>query len=144
MAERCGFFNSTDGDIRTYCADDFKQVLSGFLTDGVVGLLPEKTGSLTLRVGEGTALIDGHWYRNTADWQYTVSPTTDGGSRTDWIVLRYDKNAKTIGLLYREAPSELYDNTSYKEIKIANVFVAPAYILSIQDQRQAIALKGVN
>lgn len=143
MAQQYGFFDSAVDDVRTYSAEDFNQVLGGFLTDGVVGLLPEKTGSLTLRVGEGSALIDGHWYRNTADWQYTVSSPSDS-ARTDWIVLRYDKTVKTIGLLYRQSPSELYDNSSYKEIKIANVFVAPAYILSIQDQRQAIALKGVN
>lgn len=147
MAETYGFFDSSSGDTRTYSADDFNNVMSALFADGVMGSdnpLNASSSGLTVAIAPGMALIDGHWYKNSTDNALTITPP-GSGVRYDRIVLRLNRNTKTITLAAKQgtasAPPALFDSSSHKEISICKILVATSQIIATTDERQYAALR---
>lgn len=148
MAETYGFFNSEDDDTRSYSAEDFASALGILVSDGIAGgryALGTNRDGLTVTVGAGGAVIDGYWYKNSTTKTFEVSPPSSG-VRYDRVVVRLNRTARTIKLVYRkgtaQAAPELYDDSSYKEISVCRLVVVPTTVASVTDERSFISLKG--
>ncbi|HNX63487.1 MAG TPA: hypothetical protein PKN45_12665 [Candidatus Limiplasma sp.] len=136
--EKYGLFNSTEGDVRQYYAEDVATAFKVFAIDGVscfgtcLQVTAEGSTMRTL-VGYGRAFVQGHYYSLLDDGNgvYAVTHSAASGlDRIDRIVLRYNKTANTITLVKLSgtpastpvAPSLTRDATAY-EISLAQVRV---------------------
>lgn len=100
MAELYKFFNSTQDDKRLYQAEDFSDFFSEFLSSGLihrdgepfmkVELGQDKSSETVVAIG--SAVIEGHLYKNTAPIKLTHNK--DGYPKIDRVVLRLDKNVE--------------------------------------------------
>ena len=106
--------STTPGDAGPYSSDQFnaafKKLLHGFSTsvgpmlDAVAGtmvsLRVQQTtiASANVEVVNGSALVDGTYYENTATVTIAVAANASGNPRIDTIVLRKDWTAQTIRL----------------------------------------------
>lgn len=96
MAVTSGFFNAVSSD-RTYSAEQFGQLFTGIISDGVfhsVGqaLRCDAVGGSTVRVRAGRAWCRGTWLDNSGDYDVSVQPNSSGTlERCDAIVLRFNK-----------------------------------------------------
>lgn len=96
MAVTSGFFNAVSSD-RTYSAEQFGQLFTGIISDGVfhsVGqaLRCDAVGGSTVRVRAGRAWCRGTWLDNSGDYDVSVQPNSSGTlERYDAIVLRFNK-----------------------------------------------------
>ena len=148
MAETYGFWDSTEGDTRTYSADSFNNILQMLFTDGICGdstSLRASGSGLSVSVSAGGAIIEGHWYKNSAAKSLSFTPPTSG-VRYDRIVLRHNISNKRIGLVYRKgtgsSPPEPVNNGTYHDIPICKLLVSSSQIISITDERNFISLRG--
>jgi hypothetical protein len=136
--EKYGLFNSTEGDVRQYYAEDVAMAFKVFAIDGVSSFgtcLQVTAEGSTMRtlVGYGRAFVQGHYYNLIDDGNgvYAVTHSTASGlDRIDRIVLRFNRSANTITLVKLTgtpdstpvAPSLTRDATVY-EISLAQVYV---------------------
>lgn len=111
-----------DGTLdRVYNSDDFAAMFSGFWGDGIIpnvstALLVEPIeNSFAVVVNPGDAFIEGRFYQNTEDKQFTL---TNGNAeeRVDYIALRFDSEKRSVYLKYLEGAegqgSPLYARSS--------------------------------
>ncbi len=148
MAETYGFFNSAEDDVRSYSAEDLASALGILVSDGIAGgsqALSASRDGLTVTAGAGGAVIDGYWYKNSTTKTFEVSPPSSG-VRYDRIVVRLNRTAGTIKLVYRKGTAqdapELYDNSTYREIPVCRLVVVPTTVTGITDERSFIRLRG--
>ena len=148
MAETYFFFNSIDDDRRVYSAEHFTILLSMLFSNGVCGApdsLQAFRDQLSITVKAGGAIIDGHFYNNSAPKTFTVTPPASG-VRYDRIVLRFDLSTNRIALLLRKGSSsaapEIIYNSQFREIPICKLIAASSTIVSVTDERSFITLKG--
>lgn len=160
MALTCGFFNSflVNGvHDRKYNADDYTNVFSAFLKDGVrrSGLDDFKVSAsgLQVTVGLGYAICGGRWVRLDADYALgTITPPVGDYSRIDAIVLRVDATEakRAPSLLIRSgtaasspvAPGKV-TSTGITELILATIRVAPgASSVTVTDTRANANLCG--
>ena len=148
MAETYGFFNSTDNDVRAYSADHLTNLLSMLISNGVCGgsdALRADRNNFNVTISSGGAVIDGHWYFNSAPKVFSVTPPTSG-TRFDRIVVRYNQNTRRLALLWRKGtgsdPPEIYDNDQYKEISVCRLMVVTTSIISVTDERVFVQLRN--
>ena len=153
MALTSGFYNAmkVNGSYdRKYNAEDYKNVFSAFLADGVrrSGLDDFKVSAsgLVLTVNLGYAICGGRWVRLDANYTFdAIVPPVGSYSRRDAVVLRVDSNEATraASLLYRTgvaasspvAPSK-DTTTGVTELIIATVLVTPsATAVTVTDTR---------
>lgn len=143
MAEKSFFYNalpdaaSPTGYDRNYNADDLSDWLEVVLSTGVIksntGLKVTPAGGLSVSVAVGKAVINGKPYRNDAAKVFTIDTAPTGsGSRIDFIVLRFDRNAtvRNTYLAYKKgtgtaAPALIRTDLIY-ELALAKITVAPA------------------
>lgn len=143
MSERARFFNrragDADGDF-TYSADDFAEYLNTFFSDGVIGscMRVYSTGNRIV-VPAGYALIAGHWYNNDTN-MYLTNPTDNVNKRKDSIVLKLDKDERTIKAEWMTGGVDVYptltQSDSIKYLKLADVeMLAGGTIKAVNDKR---------
>lgn len=138
MAQRYGFFNAVIKDgiaDRTYKADDVNDFFKGILSDGVFkevdnALKVEVGMGFSVNVNTGKALVAQHWYYNDNIVNLPISSAHPIFNRYTSVILRYDKNRRTITLATldgRESdipvPPTLTQNEDIYEIAIANILV---------------------
>lgn len=93
MAELYRFFNSVEGDVRTYQAEDMAQFFGNFLGNGFFeGLGITANNNMTVNVAAGSAMIEGHEYTNTDKKILELDAADSTRDRIDRIVLRLDRN----------------------------------------------------
>ncbi|WP_164219397.1 hypothetical protein [Virgibacillus sp. YIM 98842] len=93
MAELSRFFNSVEGDERTYQANDFAQFFSNFLGNGFFeGLAVSTENTMNTIVAPGSAFIEGHEYTNTSSLTLTHAGADASQDRIDRVVLRLDRD----------------------------------------------------
>lgn len=91
MAIKSGFFNASNHD-RMYNAEDFGDVLSMAITDGVDNVYLDKmivtAGSgLTVNVGTGRAFFNGHYVINDSAYNLSLEAASTNLSRIDAIII---------------------------------------------------------
>lgn len=100
MAEKSGFFNSSNGD-RKYKADFFAEYFASFVGNGVfpnpsTGLQVIANNDMTVTVKAGQAWINGYYYNNDSDLILTIG-TADGVlNRIDRIALQFNTVDRSI------------------------------------------------
>lgn len=140
-----GFFSSINGD-RKYSAEDFCGYFKDIFTDGILGdsaanLKVSAAGGMAVSVAAGTAYIQGHFYRPDAAERLTVSPADTSYGRKDRIVIRLDREQRSIyPAIIAGTPSaapaapDIVRSGSYYDIGIAVIDVAAnAAVLSAAD-----------
>ena len=101
MAEECGFFTSVGGD-RKYNAAFLNRKLheATQCEDGILTtegrLAVTKTGSLSLSVAAGSAIMGGMYYRNSAALSLTLGGLGAGLKRRDRILVHIDRYVRTM------------------------------------------------
>ncbi len=160
----CGFFGSTDTDVRSYSAADLAGALAGMTGNGVSSLNDLQvtaTGNdgMKIAVGFGTCFINGYCARLINDGggalQFTLSPS-GSAPRYDRIVARLNLSteARNIILTVKEGAAasspkkpDLIRNSAVYEISLAAVLVSAgtASIVqnSITDERSDAELCGL-
>lgn len=131
MAEQSRFFNSVEGDERTYQAEDMAQMFSNFLGNGFFeGLRVSSSNSTNTIVGAGAAFIEGHAYNNTSSLTLTHDSADASLTRIDRVVLRLDRDidARHIKAFVkrgeastRPVPPDLTRNDYVWELSLAQV-----------------------
>ena len=98
MAQTSGFFNAllVEGEYdRKYNANDYSENLAVVIGNGVlrseIDDLRVTSSGLTATVGAGRGWIEGHYFHNSAPYNFNLTPPT-GGNRYDRIVLRLNNN----------------------------------------------------
>jgi hypothetical protein len=87
----------------------------GLISDGVyenIGdrfLVTSANDGMKVNVGSGRAVVQSHWVKNDATTVLTLDPSDVQLNRTDYIVLRLDREARTVELTVK------HGNTSYGE-----------------------------
>lgn len=135
MAEKCGFFNSNNGD-RKYKADFFAEYFASFIANGVfpnpsTGCQVMANGDMTVTVKTGKAWINGFYYHNDSDLILPIDVADGVLKRIDRIVLQYSIIDRTIRAVVRkgtfastpEAPV-MQRNADYWELAIADILIA--------------------
>lgn len=135
MAEKCGFFNSNNGD-RKYKADFFAEYFASFIANGVfpnpsTGCQVMSNGNMTVTLKLGKAWINGFYYNNDSDLVLPIDVADGVLKRIDRIVLQYSIIDRTIRAVVRkgtfastpEAPV-MQRNADYWELAIADILIA--------------------
>lgn len=153
MAEKSRFFNSTPEDKRRYNADELAEVLRSFFSTGIIktdisnstieaeALKIRKGTSGTLIVSKGSAMINGYWYKNDADFTLNI-PSSGATPRKDLVVLRFDSAQRKISVVYLQgsanAEPTLQTSDQYYDIALAYVYVAPGgtQVITFEDRRR--------
>ena len=143
MAEKSRFFNSTTGDERLYDAADMAEVWNTFFTNGVISVLEVSTVSSGLSVSEGTAIVNGYWYK--LDSAKTLTISSSASERTDTVVLRLNlgSEARNITVDYKSGTALATSGDIY-EIALAQVTVAAnsTTAKAVVDKRTASKVTG--
>jgi hypothetical protein len=133
MAELSRFFNSVEGDERTYQANDFAQFFSNFLGNGFFeGLAVSAENTMNTVVAPGSAFIEGHEYTNTSSLTLTHAGADATQDRIDRVVLRLDRDidVRAIQAFVKQGtagsdpePPALTRNDTVYELSLAQVKV---------------------
>lgn len=153
MALKSGFYNAMNvGGVhdRKYNADDYSNVFSAFLMDGVRRSgdndFKVSANGLKLTANLGYAICGGRWVHLDADYEIgTITPPVGDYSRIDAVVLRVDTNetARAASLFIRQGtaaaspqPPAKDTTTNVTELILAHVLVAPsATSVTVTDKR---------
>lgn len=159
MAELYRFFNSTEEDRRLYQAEDFADFFSEFLssglvhTDGTPFMSVSISGEDRVTATEGSAIIEGHLYRNTSSIDLELKRAEY--PKVDRIVLRLDKSIENryIKLFVKEGqPSvsprapELTRSGDVYELSLASIRIPASGTsgeLTLIDERYDEELCGI-
>ena len=132
------FFDSGTDDERSYDASELAAAMQTLSGNGVADLadglqVTAEGGTMRTLVSAGRALINGYFYELREDGGAATAfthATCTGVDRVDRIVLRLDKNARTIGMLKREGtaaaspqPPALTRTDSVYELSLAQVHI---------------------
>lgn len=157
--EKSGFFNalySNGAYDRTYNANDYSENLATIISNGVLKSVADDlkvtASGLVCTVAPGRAWINGHWYKNGADYVFPAATAPVSGQRIDRIMLRYDDslNARSISLRYAtgtasstpQAPDPVRTDTIY-ELVLADISIATnATSVTVSDKRSDGTLCG--
>lgn len=160
MALTSGFYNAmkvgSDYD-RKYNADDYSNVFSAFIKDGVrrsgANDFSVSASGLVLTVKSGYAVCGGRWVRLDTDYTMTaITPPVGDYSRLDAVVLRVDtrESTRAASIVYRNgtpasnptAPAK-DTTTGVSELIIATVLVtSSATSVTVNDTRPDTSLCG--
>lgn len=137
--EYARFFNSAEGDVRSYEADDMAAAFAAICTSGVASLnnsclkIRAEGGTMRTLAAYGKAVIKGYHYelRDDGGGVMAITHTVPTGvDRIDRIVLRLNLTARSISMLKREGtasasptPPSLTRNATTYDISLAQVRV---------------------
>lgn len=134
MAEKCGFFNSNNGD-RKYKAEFFAEYFASFIANGVfpnpsTGCQVMSNGNMTVTLKSGKAWINGYYYNNDSDLILPIDVADGVLKRIDRIVLQYSIIDRTIKAVVRKGtfastpePVVMQRNADYWELAIADILI---------------------
>ena len=139
MAEKYGFFDAMmiNGEAdRVYSADDVNQIFSGILSNGVIRMYKNALkvtagGDFTVNVDTGKAIVNEHWYINTAIKTLELTSGHATMSRYTSVVLRFSRSDRSVTLATIDGESssdtpsipELTQNDDIYEIRLANILI---------------------
>lgn len=157
---KSGFYNAMKVNSvydRKYNADDYSNVFSAFIRDGVrrsgANDFNVTASGLVLTVALGYAVCGGRWVRLDADYTLdTITPPVGSYSRVDAVVVRVDtrESTRAASIVYRTgtpasspiAPAK-DTTTGVSELIIATVLVSPsATTVTVTDTRPNTSLCG--
>jgi hypothetical protein len=158
-----GFFDSIEGDERSYVAEEFATYFRAFFGDGLKTLdgdnlrVTVNEADMTVTIRPGTAVIQGYMYGLSDDGGDPLALTVaapGAQTRIDRVVLRLDRttNVRSIfpAILQGSSPTTppaLTRNADIWEISLARVTVRPgaSFLLQtdISDERADPAVCGV-
>lgn len=135
--ERSMFFDSTADDKRRYTSKDFADFMATFYSTGVLNggeslKTSRSTAGLSVDLSPGYAVINGHWYQNSAPLNLIIEAADPSYPRIDRVVLRLDltiekRNITAMVLTGAPAaqpqPPALVRNDNYYDISLAQVAV---------------------
>lgn len=133
MAERSGFFDAvlSGGSYdRTYGSDDFSDMISLLVSDGVFvtpanQLMVQAKSGRTVTVKAGRAFIDGRWYILDEDKNITLSANGTAYARKDVICCTLNKSTRQITTVKKEGVSSTFpvNNGTTHELVLAEINV---------------------
>ena len=162
--ENSRFFDSTTSDKRSYSAEDFAEYLRTFYSDGIINnsapdgntdseslLVARSSGTLSITVNQGHAMIRGYWYHNDAKLPLQVTAADTTYARIDRVVLRLDLTTREIAVkilsgipaAVPSAPS-LTRNDNIYDLALAKLTI-PAnatVVTSVVDERSDASVCG--
>lgn len=102
MAEKYGFFNSSDGD-RVYDATDFAAYFGSLVSNGIfyataTNLQVSPGTGLAVSAAAGSAWINGYRYENTDDLNMPLATANGSNPRIDRVVVRMSMISRSIHL----------------------------------------------
>lgn len=134
MTEHYRFFNSTEGDIREYNANEFAEYFNRFVSDGIfseggsLGLKVTNTSGMSISVAPGYAFIKGYMYKNDAGRPFTLDNADATLDRIDRVVLRFDEVNRIINLAVKKGtlasspiPPTLINTSTLKELSLSQI-----------------------
>lgn len=131
MAINSYFYDSAEGDIRSYSASDFAKAFNIILQNGIIA----PTGDLGLDIGgtnnktiyAGKAVVEGHFIEVTG----TETLSVPSGSYSGQVALRVDMtDARTATLVVKTDQTQIKTASLY-ELPLYNVTVANGIITAI-------------
>lgn len=136
MAERYGFFNSAQGDVRQYSAEEFSELFNCFFSSGIsnngngAGLKVNSGAGMNVSIDTGYAVIKGYYYKNDTALSLTIDPADSVLNRIDRVVLSLDLISRTIKSKVKKgtsssspvAPNITRDSSVY-ELSLAQIKV---------------------
>lgn len=144
MAETSGPFDSAD-----LTEANWELMLDQLVDGHLSGLAASASGSTIRGVDftAGSALVRGHWYRNSATLTKASSANGAGSARIDRAVFRLDRTANTVtmeiltGTPGSATPPALTDTATVTERPFKRWTVAPGAtaVTGITDEAQALA-----
>lgn len=161
--ERSSFFNAMlAGNTydRIYKAEDFARYFASFIGNGVYAnpannlQVVAVDNNMNVRVRAGRAWINGYFYENTDELQFTLTPADGVLHRIDRMVVRLDLiNREIVTALKRGTPASipvapaLERNDDIYEIALGDIKISAGTIRIIQsditDQRYVTDLCGI-
>lgn len=152
MALNYGFFDSAEGDQRSYIAADFAKRFSLFFTNGVreVELSVTAGTGKDVNVAAGYANINGYHVQNDAVLNLPISANASGLPRIDRIVIKLDLTTRSFAIYVKPgtpastpAPPALTRNTNIYELSIAQVRINNnASTVTVTDERSNTSVCG--
>ncbi|MEG0694156.1 MAG: hypothetical protein RR440_00275 [Erysipelotrichaceae bacterium] len=159
MTEIFQFFNSTQYQSRNYNAEDFSEMFSTFIQTGLIhvdkapflSVLPSNE-SLQVVLTNGTAMIEGHLYKNTEDKLFPIEPLESSFERIDRLVIRCDnreeyKHIKAFiikGLpSLNPAPTDVVRTNDVYELSLAQIKVKADNSIELIDERFDTSVCGL-
>ncbi|MEL7568958.1 MAG: hypothetical protein AAGU14_00175, partial [Eubacteriaceae bacterium] len=152
MALNYGFFDSAEGDNRTYIAADFAKRFSLFFTNGVrEGELLVTAGlGKDVNVAAGYANINGYHVQNDAVLNLAIGANTSGLPRIDRIIIKLDLTTRAFAIYVKAGtpasspvPPTLTRNISIYELSIAQVRINNnASAVNVTDERSSTSVCG--
>lgn len=148
MAEKSGFFDSTQTDPREYIASEYAEYFKMFFNSGVanvngkVGLTIISSGTKAV-IEPGFALINGYYYKNNSNKELQADPADNILNRIDRVVLKLDLTTRTINSYIKKgvfastpiAPMLQRDNIIH-EISLARLLInAKSTAFTVVDER---------
>lgn len=148
MSFQFGFYNSIDGD-RVYDADQFGDMFSGLIRDGVYATIGEAfavtpAGGLSVNVGTGRCWFNKTWSVNTTKMMLTLAPADLLLPRYDMIVIEIDKNSfsrKNSIKLITGTPSSTPTKPTYSSS--GNLFQYPIAYIYVAQNVEAVEAKDI-
>lgn len=140
MAEYSGFFDAhlLNGEYdRVYLAEHFARYFASFIGNGVFGgksselmVRQKDSADMSVRVMAGQGFINGYFYENDDELSLAIDNADGVLSRIDLIVLRWDKNERSIRVAVEKGafasfPSAplLKRNDDFYELELAKIYV---------------------
>lgn len=140
MAERSGFFNSTNSSNpdRVYDSSDFAAYFASFIGNGVFAknsdqlrVAQQNSPAMSVQVLGGQAWINGWWYENTSTLNLKIDPADGTLDRIDIVVVQFNLTSREIKTIVRKgSPSAgatapmLNRSDDLWELKLAEVNVS--------------------
>lgn len=135
MAEKSGFFNSSNGD-RKYKAEFFAEYFASFIANGVfpnpsTGLQVTANNDMTVTIKPGKGWINGYYYSNDSDIVLSVDVADGVLKRIDRVVLTYGlvDRVITVGIskgAFASSPvaPALQRDADIYELGLADIYIA--------------------
>lgn len=152
MNNKANFFDSKDGD-RKYTAEDFRNWLKGFFTNGVAAnqLFVESNNGMSVKVHPGFTHINGY-AKKLEEEEITIQPIASGAltERIDSIIVELDTENEDVEIKYGQDQTTPVRTGSKYQLIIAKIHVptdatTSAYNLtqaSIEDTRMDDTICG--
>lgn len=148
MSFTYGFYNSIDGD-RTYDADQFGDMFSGLITDGVYASIGDafmvtSGGTLSVVVGTGRAWFNKTWNWNSTRLTLNLELADLLLPRYDMVVLEVDKNSfsrRNSIKVITGTPSANPQKPTYS--RTSNVYQYPLAYISVRQNQEIIEPKDI-
>lgn len=139
MNNVANFFDSKEGD-RKYTAEDFRNWLKGFLTNGVVAnqLFVQSGEEMNVVVNPGFAFINGYWKRFDAT-TLEVQPAASGATneRIDSVVIELNTESEDMTLKVVQNQQTPVRSGNVYQLMIAKIYVPASATTSAYNLTQS-------